>query len=273
MCAAHKTHQIATSLWSTVKVLQTGLIKTLQVLKAPGMYHKFVANLMMIFEDPEKLIITRGALSEDAVRYREEVMALFIPAKHESLRAHTRITILTEKLLSGDWRSRKAIEHRCVQGCCASRSQTLQKFRTWIPKMLRWLQLRRLEMKDWRAWHRATFFMGFLAHVHGIFADVFLFTFTSAPTAGLSTASEQPIDDRSAETDDGGEAGELAQNVRAAVSWWQQSDAVWVLYLVRQVLQPQVQAMESMLASSSSLWDLQQAFSGVLRSKKPTPCH
>ena len=266
MCAAHKCHQVAKNVWANHGAVQSGCIKTLQVLKSPGMWHRFLTTMLDQLDTTDELRIVRGPLPEGAVKYREEILELFTPKAHESRRAHIGLRLVSEQLLSGDWRDGSALEHRCA-GCCSSRAETVAKFKRWLPKVLKWLQVRRLELGDWQAWHRALYVIDFLSHVHRLFQRTFVAAFgRGSVVAELPSAAWRNLGEANqaiGERQEGTEQGDLTQNLRVALGYWRDPAAAWMVYLLQQSLAVEVQAMHSLLSSSGSTWSLKHAFSGL----------
>ena len=102
ICSGHKCHQVASKTWEFFNPLHSAVVKTLVFLRSAGIFPRFLQTIMN--EMDSLVVISTDSLDADALRYRDIVLSHFIPRARDSLRAHTICQVLSENLLSGDWR-------------------------------------------------------------------------------------------------------------------------------------------------------------------------
>ena len=117
-CAAHKVHAVANKSWLQHQDLHTGLVKTLKVLKSPGVLPRFLEKLLGILDEAEILI--RQPITEEALAHWKLVLRAFSPSLSQKPKSASVIRVLAFYLFNGDWRAPR-VQHRC-QGdtCCRS---------------------------------------------------------------------------------------------------------------------------------------------------------
>ena len=155
------------------------------------------------------------------------------------------------------------IQHRCRgPACCLNRSQTLNKFKLWIPKTLALLRLRRLSTSNWDAWHQALNVAGLLSMAHNLFAHVYLRAFSrdavpeSVPIrAYLADDGDHPSGINEA---DAFQVGDVAKALQVSACFWKNPTAWHALYLLRLALDTEIQIMDALIASTSSMSQLKE---------------
>ena len=262
ICYAHKTHQIASSLWAECPEMHLGLVKILSLLKSPGMYERFVATFVAQLHTPDFLHITSAPLTPEAVAHRSMIMRLFMPRREDSPRSWAILQTLAERLFNGNWLIQGRLQHRCVAGCCVSRHDTINKLSRHIPRLLKLLRVQRLKTANWAAWHKQLFFVGFLLHFHGLFGKIFEIAFGGA--SARIAALEQPEGERRDE--EGGDAqAETAKLVRLSLQWLRSSlpGPGTQIFILRAALEVQIHAMHKLLGSTRLENDLEAALCNV----------
>ena len=161
ICAAHKCHTIADRCWQEFHALHAGVVRTLKVLKSPGMYPKFCDLLLRQLDSAE--LVTHCPLSEAAIGYRDKVLQVYSPTLFSKPKSASVIRVLTDVLFNGDWAS-PIIRHHCPgPHCCQNREHMVQRMKTWLPRLLRALRLSSFSAGDWSQWHASLDLLGFLS--------------------------------------------------------------------------------------------------------------
>ena len=148
ICSAHLGHQVAQRCWDFYREMQSGLLKTLQFLRCPGMFQKMLHTMMQRL-DGDWVLVQNAPLSQEADSYRRTVLECFSPSQEEWPRANATIHCLANALLNGDWRVEGKLVHHCHPRCCTSYAHTVQKMKQFLPLLLKALSMRRLEVGNW----------------------------------------------------------------------------------------------------------------------------
>ena len=172
VCAAHKVHTVASKCWESYKELHAGVVKTLKVLRSPGMFPKFLDQLLLLVDGVE--VIHSQSLSDDALAYRKHILAVFAPNMSEKPKCAATILGITQCVYNGDWRV-PTLQHYCSgTACCQDRQETIAKMKATMPRLVKSLRLTSFNDGDWASWHKSLRLMGFWSSFHGSFKPALL---------------------------------------------------------------------------------------------------
>lgn len=182
---AHKIAMIATKAMEINPSFVSGIINYSLVLRGPGALMAQRRALKMILRD--KLVIKKGQPSPAAVEFRQNMINAFGGGhrKPDILK-----TLVTQRLLNGDWRSKEEVQH-FEYGCCpGGRSQTLRKMMKLVPRTF--LQRKpkgEALRKNFTGAHEALNLIGLFQACHGLAEQSFVLAF---PPPRRSQNSAQP---------------------------------------------------------------------------------
>ena len=262
-CSGHKTHAVAQKVWHLWHPLHIAVLKTLNFMRAPGIYQKFLDACIAYIGEPDTVKVEYAPLSTEAITHRKLMLELFSPLYVDQPHVYVSLQYVIESLWNGDWRLQDGIHHHCKwTGCCRDRADTIKKLQSTLPKLLGWLRVRKLVAEDWQGWPGHLFFLGLLMNMHGLFQKVFTHTFSKRQQSVPSWSAWRSLEAEHATQGEGGaveDAAELAKVLQVALEWLGGRAPELPLLLVRLSLRPQPGLMRKLLASTSAQFDLKQS--------------
>ena len=170
LCAAHRAHNIADRCWELQSGTLSGIIHSLLCLEPAAHMHKLESAMMQLVD--ERLIVKQHtcALPADALAYRASIISLYVPSEQYPRKRTT--CLILACLLNADWR-RKALVHRCSEGCCPSEVESKAKIKCALCRAVRCLRPSRLCKANWQEWSRPMNFVGYLGGIHCLLRDSF----------------------------------------------------------------------------------------------------
>ena len=284
MCSAHRLHTAAQRCWAHEQSIVTGITRSCLVLAAGGAMQKLSQSIDALVA--EQLVVVRNLpLSAEAVSYRESLLTLLhIPTTTPRRKAE--LQVITTRILNGDWRRRRLVEHRCHIGCCEGEAQSRHKVATALKRAFSLLRPSIFAKNDWKSWADSWRFITFGCSVHMVLPDLFRRTFTEeadpdveehVPLAaepprqaqpemraeGVAAAGQQELQ-RLLQTLGNAEVADIhatrtltraqrAANLRCALAFLHDTPQWWPRYLVLRVsLEPEILLMSRLLESTSS---------------------
>ena len=252
-CAAHKAHAVANKSWLDHQELHAGLVKTLKVLKGPGVFPRFCDNLLGVLDHAELLV--QRPLGSAAIAHRQKVMQTFCPPLSQKPKSAAVIRTLALTLWNGDWQS-PIISHHCPGlHCCESHEVMVTKLKLWLPKLLKALRLSTFESGNWSAWQQSLYLLGFLSQCHDMLRKALVPTLQGMEVPLANPSSTASLDDGQDHVD---RTGDLARDAKTALAFWTGESSTDELYVFSVSLQPQIKIMEALLGSTRAMCDVEQ---------------
>ena len=175
LCTAHRVHTIADKSWSLVEGKDgalTGVLRTLMVLQGATQLLQLQNALETLVSQRFEYIAGQPNLTEDAERYRQNVLSTFM-VQGQSARKKA-VTIMFGCAFNGDWRRSDKIQHLCPgHHCCRSPEESLQNQLHALRTFMRSHRPSTLCKANWLDWHKPMCYVGILSHVHGMLGIAF----------------------------------------------------------------------------------------------------